>query len=144
MTTQPGLAAAHPGIAAYALQQGLDASAFRTDGRLTLRVDGRYRVHLRRVANGRIAITARLMSLNEHSAAAAEELLLRLSAMGAGLLRAHDSGLCIDEVEQALQLQLQLPADTDGERLEAEMERYLNALTFWTRACAAEPSGVRA
>ena len=144
MTSSNGLAAAHPAVAAYASRQGLDASAFRADGRLTLRIDGRYRVHLRRVANGRVAITARLKDLEEQPHAAADELLLRLAALGAGLLRTNAAGLCIDDGEKDLQLQAQLPAEITGDQLEAEMEEFLNALTFWTRACTAETSGVHA
>lgn len=138
MTSANGLAAAHPAIAAYASAQGMDSSAFRADGRLTLRVDGRYRVHLRRVANGRICASSRLLDLDDRGAAATEELLLRLCALSAGLLRDHAAGLCIDETDQSLQLQLQLPASTTLQQLELEMEGYLNALEFWTRACARE------
>ncbi|QHE85618.1 CesT family type III secretion system chaperone [Hydrogenophaga sp. BPS33] len=127
--------AAHPAVAAYAARQGLGADAFKADGRLTLRFDDRYRVHMQAAPSGRIAITARLLSLGSLGSKK-EDVLMHLSTLAAGLLRDHGSGLCIDTRDQTLQLQAQLAADTNLERLQAELEDFLNALEFWTRTCA--------
>lgn len=135
MTPHQGIKLAHPAMAAYAKQQGLGAEAFKSNGRLTVRFDDRYRVHMQPVASGRIAITARLLDLAPlgHKK---EDVLLRLSTLAAGLLRDHRSGLCIDPSDQTLLLQSQLGAETDVEQLQAELEDFLNALEFWTRTCA--------
>ena len=63
MKSGQGVTSAHPAIVAYAKQQGLGPEAFKSNGRLTVRFDDRYRVHLQPVASGRIAITTRLLDL---------------------------------------------------------------------------------
>lgn len=126
----------HPAIQAYAARHGVNADAIRSDGRLTLSVDKRYRVHLRTLPDRRIALTARLLDLS--GAARTDDILARLSGLATGMLRAHASTLCVDERDQALLLQELLDAQTDAAQLETTMADFLNALAFWSRVCAAE------
>lgn len=135
MNAQQGINSAHPAMVAYATRQGLGAEAFKSNGRLTMRFDDRFRVHMQPVASGRIAITARLLDLASLGQKK-EDVLIHLSTLAAGLLRDHGAGLCIDPSDQTLQLQAQLGADTEVEQLQAELEDFLNALEFWTRTCA--------
>ena len=135
MKSGQGITSAHPAIVAYAKQQGLGPAAFKSNGRLTVRFDDRYRVHLQPVASGRIAITTRLLDLASLGKRK-DEVLGRLSTLAAGLLRDHMASLCIDPSDQTLQLQAQLETDTDAARLQVELEDFLNSLEFWTRTCA--------
>ena len=135
MPVSTGASAAHPALAGYAQRHGLSLGAFRTDGRLTLRFDRRHRLQIRPAANGRIAFAARLMDLSAR-ALDVEQTLLHLAAMGAGLLRDHAAGLCVDEAEQTVVLQQVLPSDADVALLESELAAFVNTLAFWMHACA--------
>lgn len=143
-TTAPAVPPLPPALQAYAQRHGLDATAFAREGRLRLRVDARYRVLVYPAADGRLALTARLLDLAEYTEGAAEDLLLRLAALGAGLLRDHACTLCIDAAQRQLQVQQILPAAIDAEGLEAEMADFLNSLAFWSRACDQERAQLRA
>ncbi|HZY20522.1 MAG TPA: CesT family type III secretion system chaperone [Ramlibacter sp.] len=136
MTRSPGAPATHSAVSAYAARHRLDGSALRSDGRLTLRFDGRYRVQLRPAADGRIAVVSRLLDLSGRPRADADEALRQLATLACGLLRQDAAALCIDTPESALVLQQVLPADTDVEQLESQLAAFVNALAFWTRACA--------
>lgn len=144
MPSPTGLSAAHPALAAYATRHRLDPAAFRSDGRITLQFDGRYRIQLRPAADGRIAITARLQDLAGRPAAQVEDALQRLAVFGSGLLREHASSLCIDGADDALMLQQVVPASADADLLEAEIAAFVNALSLWTRVCARELAGAAA
>lgn len=139
MKVQPGIKSAHPAAVAYATRLGMGADAFKSNGRLTVRFDDRYRVHIQPGASGRIAITARLLDLASLGDKK-EEMLLRFSTLSTGLLRDHGAGLCIDPSDHTLQLQSQLGAEANVEQLQAELEDFVNALEFWTRTCASASS----
>jgi len=128
----------HPAVKAYAERHRIDGGAVRSDGRLTLSVDGRYRLHLRTLVDNRIAVTARLLDLSGRSNT--DDLLGRLGSIGAGMLRDHASTLCLDERDQALLLQEVLVPATDAAQLESAIAGFLNALGFWSRICASESS----
>jgi hypothetical protein len=141
MTNSTGPSAVHPAVTAYATRHHLDMSAIHADGRLTLRFDERYRIHLRPAADGRIAVTSRLLDLAERSATETEEALLRLASLGGGTLREQAATLCVDEKGNAVLLQQLLAADTDADSLELELADYVNTLAFWRQACSREAVG---
>ena len=137
-TSATGRDRAHAAVRAYALRHRLDPAAFRSDGRVMLDVDGTYLVMVQPAADNRIALTSRLLDLDALSREAREPLLLRLASLATGTLRDNAPGLCIDDEEQALLLQSQLPAATDADQLETQLAHFVNVLAFWRHACAHE------
>jgi len=138
MTTATGRDRAHAAVRAYALRHRLDGAAFRSDGRVMLDFDGKCRVMLQPAADNRIALTARLVNLDALSREGREQLLLRLAALATGTLRDHASCLGIDDQEDALVLQAQLPSTTDADQLEVQLAQFVNVMAFWRHACAQE------
>lgn len=127
---------AHPTVTAYVQRHRLEPGALRADGRLTLRVDGQYRVQVRPAADGRIALSARLLDLGGRPQADTERLLQQLATLASGMLQQHAAALAVDAAEPALVLQQLLPADTGVDAFEDELADYVNALAFWQRTCA--------
>lgn len=114
-------------------RRGIAADALR-NGRLTLTIDGKYRVHLRPAPDGRLALQAKVMTLpGEEGSRVAEQAIERLLNLGAGMLREHASTLCFEIRGQMLQLQQSLASDISGELLDAEVAEFTNALDFWAR-----------
>ncbi len=138
MTTATGQDRAHAAVRAYALRHRLDAAAFRSDGRVMLDFDGKCRVMVQPAADNRIALTARLVNLDTLTRDGRELLLLRLATLGTGTLRDHLPSLGIDDLEEALLLQAQLPASTDADQLETQLAQFVNVMAFWRHACAQE------
>lgn len=138
MTSATGRDRAHAAVRAYALRHRLDPSAFRSDGRVMLDFDGKCRVMVQPAADNRIALTTRLLNLDALSQQSRDQFLLRLATLATGALREHAPGLCIDDEEQALLLQAQLPSTTDADQLEAQLAQFVNVLAFWRHACAHE------
>lgn len=138
MTSATGRDRAHAAVRAYALRHRLGAAAFRSDGRVMLDFDGKCRVMVQPAADNRIALTARLVNLDTLSREARDQVLLRVATLATGTLRDHAPGLCIDDEEQALLLQAQLPATTDADQLETQLAQFVNVMAFWRHACAHE------
>lgn len=126
-----------PVLRAYLDRLGLDDSVLHEEGRLRLRVDGRYSVDLLPARGGQLALLATVADLGAWPPAQVEARLMDLLGQAVGLMRAHASGLVIDEPRQRLQLQQVLPADAQLEDLEPALEDFLNLLAFWVRACEA-------
>lgn len=122
----------HPGLRAFIARRGIAADALRSDGRLTLTIDGRFRVQIRPAPAGGIALQAKVMTLAADERAA-DAAIARLLALGAGMLREHASTLCLESPGESLQLQQVVAADASGEQLEAEIGEFTNALDFWVR-----------
>ncbi|HSV46781.1 MAG TPA: CesT family type III secretion system chaperone [Ramlibacter sp.] len=133
----------HPTVRAFADKHGIAGAAVRSDGRLTLTLDKKYRVHLQGAPHNRLALTAQLLSLpaatGDQKAAAALERLMKTAA---GLMREHAATLCLDARQQALLLQQQLPASTDVAALEKGIAAFTNALAFWSKLGAAEAAAL--
>jgi len=129
----------HPALRGFMARQGLRAQDLRSDGRLTLTIDGKYRVHLYRAPHQRMAISAQLLDLSgRYGTPATEHRLERLMNLAAGMLQQHPSSLCLDPERQTLQLQQTLTAHTDAAGLETALGEFVNALAFWHRVAAAE------
>jgi hypothetical protein len=137
-TASTGQNAAHPAVRAYAQRNGIDASAFREDGRVTLTIDDRFRVQLRAAADGRLALSSLLLDLGQLAAPRVDATLQRLAIWAAGMMRDHASALAVDEGAQALLLQQELAANTDLAALESELADFVNVLAFWVSTCARE------
>ncbi len=135
--------ALHPTVKAFAQKHGLGAAAVRSDGRLTLTLDRKYRVHLQGAPHNRVALTAQLMALPAASQdAKPAQALERLLKTGAGMLQQHAATLCLDPRQQALLLQQQLPADADVAALEKGVAQFTNALAFWSKVSATEAAAL--
>ena len=134
----------HPALLAYATRYRIAApNTPRNDGRLTLRVDGRWRVHLSGTVEGRtpsrIVLSARLMDLSgQLNQPATDDLLVRLATFAAGRLKSDASGLSLDSVNQALLLMQAMPASSDLEAVQTGLADFVNALAFWDRAIQSE------
>ncbi len=130
---------AHAAILAFMTRRGIPAKDLRSDGRLTLTFDQKYRVHLHSASHKRVALTAQLLSLGgRYYDAVTDEVLERLTGLSAGLLQQHASSLCLDERAKSLLLQQTLPADASAETVEAALADFVNVLPFWASACAHE------
>lgn len=140
MTVQAGISNAPAILQAYAQRHGIELSAFRSDGRLLLEIDDHHRVYLRPSANGAIAITARLLGLDDLADAAQDDLLVRLSGLAAGLIRDHAAALALEEGGRGVMLQLTLSGALGVDELEDELADFVNGLNFWTRAAVKESS----
>ena len=142
--THPVQSQQHPALRAYASRYRIAAdNPPRSDGRLTVRVDGRWRVHLSGVAEGRapgqIVLSARLLDLSgQLSQPLVGDLLVRLASLAAGRLKSDASSLSLDPVNQALLLLEVLPANSDLEAVETGLADFVNALAFWGRTIEAE------
>ena len=134
---------AHPAVKAFMARQGMTAQDLRTDGRLTLTIDEKYRVHLHTASHNRVALTAKLMSLDGRRTGAVDDALARLTSLAAGKLQRHGSSLCLDERQHTLMLQQTLPANADAKEVEAALADFATVLPFWTNACADEASMMR-
>ena len=125
-----------PVVQALMASKGIPMSSLKSDGRLTLTVDQKYRVHLISLAGRSLVISAQVMSLwGKMNESATSEFLQTLMTMAAGMLKDHSSTLCIDETQQSLLLQQTPAPDIDLATLETELAGFVNALGFWTKAC---------
>lgn len=130
---------AHPAILAFMTRRGIPAQDLRSDGRLTLNFDQKYRVHLHSASHNRVALTAQVLSLGgRYHDSVTDEVLERLMGLSAGLLQKHASSLCVDERAKSLLLQQTLPADASAETVETSLADFVNVLPFWSSACANE------
>ncbi|WP_368643814.1 CesT family type III secretion system chaperone [Castellaniella ginsengisoli] len=122
----------HPLIADYAARHGI-ADGVRTDGRLTIRIDDKYRVHLLGARNGWLAISARLCSLPPDGLGR-ERFFAEIGRQATGMLRSQSSTCVVDPGEDALWLQQMVRPDTDAVGLDEAVGDFANALSFWTHA----------
>ena len=142
--TQPPPTQQHPALIAYATCHRIAAhSPPRTDGRLTVRVEGRWRVHLTGTVDGRmpsrIVLSTRLLDLSgQLNQPSTDDLLVRLASLAAGRLKSDASGLALDRASQALLLLEILPASSDLKAVETSLADFVNVLAFWGRAIQAE------
>ena len=122
----------HPLIAEYATRHGL-ADGVRTDGRLTVFIDDKYRIHLLAARNGWLALSARLCSLPQDKLAC-ERFMAEIGRLAAGMLSGHASACVVDSNEEALWLQQMIRPDTDAVGVDEAVGGFANALSFWTSA----------
>ena len=124
--------ASHPLIADYAARHRI-LDGVRADGRLTVVIDDKYRVHLHRAANGWLAISARLSTLPPPGLAR-ERFMADIGRQAAGMLSRHASACVVDPAEDALWLQQMVRPDTDATGVDEAVGDFANALSFWAIA----------
>lgn len=131
----------HSAVQSFIARNGISHQDLRHDGRLSLTLDKKYRVHLHSTSHLRVALNSDLVSLaGQENDRATGEALARLMGLSAGMFQQHSSTLCIDERRQVLVLQQTLPAAADGAAVESAIAEFVNVLPFWLSACAAESS----
>ena len=122
----------HPLVADYAARHDIP-DGVRADGRLTVLIDDKYRVHLLGARNGWLAITARLCTLPP-AGLARERFLVEIGRQAAGMLSRHAAACVVDPDEDALWLQQMVRPDADGIGVDEAVGDFANALSFWTVA----------
>jgi len=118
-------------LKAYLVAHRIEPQAVQADGRLGLGFDGRWRVQLRPVGEGRVLLSALLLDLGGLGEPQREGLLLALAGHAAGVMRDHACALALDEDAARLLLQQQLPAELSLPQLEAALGDFVNLLAFW-------------
>ncbi len=122
----------HPLIADYAARHGIP-DGVRADGRLTVLIDDKYRVHLQGARNGWLAISARLCTLPPDGLGR-ERFFAEIGRQAAGMLSRQPSACVVDPDEDALWLQRMVRPDTDAVGVDEAVGGFANALSFWTVA----------
>jgi len=125
-------------VRAFVQSHRIPAESVRSDGRVVLTIDQRYRVNLAPAPHHRVALQSELLALPESTYARTDEVLLRLTGIAAGTLQRHASTLCIDRKRQALMLQQLIAAGADLPALEDALADFVNALAFWSQLCRSE------
>lgn len=137
--TPPSRLPPHAVVRTFMTRNGVDERQLRSDGRLTLTVENRYRVHLQSAPLNRVAISAQVLDLSGRlEQAATERLLETLMNRAAGMLQQYPSTLSIDTRTEALLLQRTLSGDTEARELEDELGNFVSALAFWHKLGSAE------
>ena len=117
-------------IERWAASQGLPLES--GGGHLTLVVDREYRIHLSDAPNRKVSIESRICDLpiERHER---ERLVERAMHISVGRMRMDSAILAVDEVEAALLLQVEAPADGDERGLTEVIGRFIDSLSFWRK-----------
>jgi len=125
-------ATVYPLISGYAARHGIP-QALRADGRVTLIIDGKYRVHLAPSRNGWVAIIARLCALPPEGVGR-ERFLTEIGKQAAGMLSKQASACVVDPAGESLCLQQMVRPDSSEIEMDEAVGQFANALSFWTGA----------
>jgi hypothetical protein len=128
-------------LRAYMNVHGIEPGALLQDGRLALTFDGRWRVQVRPMPDGRLLILALVHDLGTLPEIRADEMLARLGHYASGVIRDHRSTLAMEEGGRRLMLQEVVPADLTLPQLEESLGDFLNVLAFWSRTSQMEAAG---
>ncbi len=119
-------------LQAYAQQLGMATGDRSINEPLDMSVDDRYRLRLRALPEGGIAIVSRLRSLPD-AGKDRDELVLRVSQMALGMMKEHASTCVVDSSERAIWLQ-QTVATNSTHEIDEAVGEFVNALAFWAKA----------
>lgn len=133
MTSAPADPASARLLHAYAAQYGGGSEAGSTrSAPIGLTIDGQYRVRLRALPQGGIAVQARLRSLPEPGPAR-DEVLLGVARLACGTMKEHAAACVVDERERAVWLQQAAPA-ASAQDIDDAVGSFVNCLAFWSKA----------
>ncbi|CAN7186983.1 CesT family type III secretion system chaperone [Acidovorax sp. LjRoot194] len=122
-------------LQAYASQYGLTApGAASSSAPVDMTVDGIYRIRLRALPQGGVAVSARLRTLPEPGPAR-DDMLLGVARLACGTMKDHASGCVVDERGRAIWLQ-QTAAAASSQDIDDAVGGLVNALAFWSKAIA--------
>lgn len=119
-------------IAAVMAKYKLTNDALRADGRLTLAIDGAYRVHLIPANNGAAVIESKVRSLPDDKNDA-EQCIDNALRLAAGRLRESGCTLTLDRDRQNLLLQQQVRADASPKDVEELLGAFVNEIAWWRK-----------
>ena len=128
----------HPTVQKFMARRGISSQSLSRDGRLSITIDGKYRIYLRPAINGQLALQAKVVELPDPEMQAnADRTIENLMNRSAGLMREHASTLCLEPGGQTIRLQMLLAADTDIEQLGVAIAEFTNSLDYWVRVSKA-------
>ncbi|WP_323018751.1 hypothetical protein [Castellaniella sp.] len=122
----------HPLIAQYVAHHGIP-EVIRSDGRATVIIDDKYRVHMLGARNGWMALSARLCMLPK-TGVDRDRFLAEIGRQAAGMLSSQPSSCVVDPGEEALWLQQMVRPDADAVEVDEAVGDFANALSFWVNA----------
>lgn len=125
-------------LRSYIVAHRIDPAAQRPDGRLVLTFDARWRVQVRPLADGRFQVSAAILDVSRMDEPLLEDVLLRLCALAAGVMRDHHGALALDAAAGRLLLHATMAADAALHQFEAELADFVNTLAFWSASARAE------
>lgn len=138
-TSASAAAAAVPAVLrTYMLAHRIDPRTLLPDGRLGLSFDGRWRVQVRPIGDGRLLLSAVLLDVSALRGAALEEVLVALANYATGVMRDHESALALDEVAGRLLLQQPVSEEASLFQLESALGDFVNMLAFWSGSAKME------
>ena len=120
----------HPLINQYLVRHGVPDAA-RADGRATVIIDDKYRVHLAGTRYGWLAVTARLCGLPP-AGGVRDDFFLTVGRHAAGMLTRQPSAVVVDPASEALWLQQLVRPDADALAVDEAVGGFANALFFWS------------
>ena len=121
----------HPLISDYAARHGISSTG-RADGRLTIIVDDKYRIHLQPAPDGGVILLCRLCDLPAPGIAR-DEWLREVGKIAVGVLSKQAAACVVDPRDHALWLQ-QVHAAAATPSLDEVIGSFANALSFWKGA----------
>ena len=114
----------------------LGASDPAAGRRLTLTIDGRYRIQLRPQGDQRVQAKCRLRALPAPGAER-DQLILALGRLACGTMNRSSAACVVDADERALWLSQVAPA-TSTQEVDELVAGFVNELAFWTRVVPQE------
>lgn len=101
-------------------------------GRLTLTIDGKYRVRVSEAPNRRVVFESRICDLPADRLER-DRLIERVLQTSTGRMRSDGAVLSVDPLEAALLLQAEMSVDTDEQGLGDAVAGFVNSLSFWSK-----------
>lgn len=133
-STAPADPASARVLQAYARQYGLASPASVSSAPVDMTVDGTYRIRLRALPQGGIAVSARLRTLPAPGPAR-DELLTGVARLACGTMKDQASSCVVDDRERAIWLQQTTPG-TSSQDIDDAVGSFVNSLAFWSKAIA--------
>ncbi len=125
-------------LKSYMVAHRVDPAALRSDGRLVLTFDAKWRVQVRPLADGRFQVSAAILDVSRLDEPLLDDLLLRLCGLAAGVIRDHHGALALDAAAGRLLLHATIAADAALHQFEAALADFVNTLAFWSASARAE------
>lgn len=139
MSSSPPRSNVHPLVTNFVARNKIDPQSLRSNGSVTILIDGRHRITLNSSNFNRVVLAVQLRALDgRFETTSTDEFLQRLMQLGAGMLQQSGATLCLDARREALMLQQALPPDADIAALEAAIAELSHILPFWTKMCSQE------